>query len=213
MTQVVGFVSVIMSGLPSISHHTRLLFVYFPSCLHSNYLKALKTLPLTPPLPPHIWPHFVFIDVLKWDFKLFDQKLFHLGDVLIMDSSERRKAGESLGCPLFSDFGPRPSQREKSVVEWKLEHLQTFAGNDMDWPLDAETVQGCSSHIYRDGMFQREQEVCVFLDRVWPPRGDDPDFVFCDINPTLFRIVGQLLEEGTGKPKAQQAGASERQTP
>ena len=137
-------------------------------------------------------------------FKLVDQDIFSLSEVMVPDSSAWADAAVALGVPLFKDFGPRTSQTKKEDLEWKVDHLKVFTANNMEWPLNHDEIDP-PSLILRDGLFVREQELAALLDILWPPTLEDADYVFCDVNPKLHRVLGCYLEDRIGKPKGRQS--------
>ena len=127
---------------------------------------------------------------------------FSIADVLECDITVRQEVATAVGVPLFSEFGPRHSQCKKDDVGWKLEHLQMFSTCNLQWPFTFDEVD-TPSRLHRDGVFLREQEELVFLDTLWPPSAEDSDVCFCDINPTLLRVVDSCMENGWPKIKAE----------
>jgi len=125
-------------------------------------------------------------------------------DVLTLSDAKRLEESAKIGIPRHCVYGPRPKTGGKPEDEsdWTLDHRYYFEAVRIPWPLPQDWVSGAhnNSVLRRDGLYIREFEMLLYLDRMFPPpcnQAADGIVEFVDVNPTISRLMTTHVEEDT----------------
>ena len=154
----------------------------------------------------------VFFKSILGAFKCTDalKFTFPLDRFIVRSLATLQKIAAQCHLPLHSKFGIREPKTYTSddKLEYKVAHKELSNIHKVTWPLKladtphswSEEREGGSlktpSKVFFNGMLPREREVAVWLDIKFPPEFSNLDgFEFCDLNPTLNRLIQNVFEQ------------------
>lgn len=92
----------------------------------------------------------------------------HLSDVFTVDDKIRREEALRCGVPSLLDLGSREPLRKKKEYDYKMEHLEAFRRQGLNWPVQQDDWIRFARVINFNGMLVRERELAIFCHTLWP---------------------------------------------